>query len=191
MHKQKSKRNLGLAAIAIALFAFPNHVLAGTEHLLVGGFGSTSDLRWTSTLSSSYLNDYVIPGVNGWNGISSKVKLTRITSGTYQINVLTGTNPTYGVVGEMIPYCSNGSSYQCIATTPWGSARVYGYTNQITNTKLTKTEIISNVYCHEFGHALSLAHNDNDLPTVMRASIVTNVLPQGPDKSHLKGKWGN
>jgi hypothetical protein len=193
MQKTKLKKlPLGLISVFIAPLLLPSSSLATPDHLWSGGFGSASSLKWTSSLSSTYLSDYVIPGANGWNGISSKVNLTQVSSGTYQIRVSTQSDPRYGVVGEMIAYCPSGSGYtKCGGYTPWGSAQVFGYTNQIANFSLTKTQIISSVYSHEFGHSLSLGHNDSELPAVMTANAVTTILPQAADKSHLKSKWGN
>jgi hypothetical protein len=170
----------------------PVSAFSDSQHLWSGGFGTASDLRWTSSLSSSYLSDYVIPATNGWNGISSRVKLTQVSSGAYQIKVNITTSSSFGTVGEMISYCSAGSGYvKCGGVTPWGSAQVIGYTNQITNFYLTKTEIISTVYSHEFGHALSMGHNFVDTPSVMQQGSKSTYLPQATDKSHLKLKWGN
>jgi hypothetical protein len=176
----------------VASLIFPIPALADSQHLFSGGFGSALGLRWTSSLSSTYLSDYVIPAANGWNGISSKVTLTQVSSGTYQIKVNTSTTASFGTVGEMIQYCSFGSGAAvCQTETPWTSVQVLGYTNQIANFYLTKTEIISTVYAHEFGHALSMAHNTIDTPSLMETGSKKTILPQATDKSHLKLKWGN
>lgn len=98
----------------------------------------------------------------------------------------------------MVPYCTiSGSSAQgdaCLSNTAWGSARIYGYTNQMANFNMNTTQIISN-YTHEFGHALSLAHVIDTSsyvypPAVMKQGI-QSLGPQQIDKDHLRQKWGN
>jgi hypothetical protein len=160
-----------------------------------GGFSSASALKWTSSLPSSYLNTYVVPAANSWNSISSKVNLGQ-TTGAFQIRVVTDITPIDGRVGLMMPYCTisgvGKSGDICIPTT-WGSAQVIGYTNQITAYQLNTSQIISRVYTHEFGHALSLAHTyDAATPSVLSdLGQVYSLSPQQLDKTNLKQRWGN
>jgi hypothetical protein len=166
------------------------------SQIFLGGFSSASDLKWTSSLSSNYLDTYVTPAASSWNGISSKVKLTKVTSGTYQVSVVTSTTTRAGLLEVMVPYCTisgvNKSSDDCLTYT-WNSAQIIGYTNQITAYNLNTSQIISNVYTHEFGHALSLAHTYDPLtPSVLLdSSTLYSLSPQQLDKTNLKRKWGN
>jgi hypothetical protein len=162
-----------------------------------GGFNPARvvQLRWISSTSSSYTSTYIAPGVNGWNGISSRVSFSQVSSGPYDVRVVTEITGQSGLLGRVIPYCSSGGSNlqgeACVNVANWGSVKVIGYTNQIEISNLNTTQIISSVYCHEFGHVLSLAHTNPSAITVMTPSTITSYLPQALDKLNLRAKWGN
>lgn len=164
-----------------------------------GGFPASRvvQVRWASrSLSSSYLTQYVRPGFNGWNGISSQVSLSQvaITSGT-EIDVLTSSvSSGPGVVGEFFQYCLvGGNLVKCLTTDVWAYGQIYGYTDQISYFKLTDSEIIGTVYAHEMGHALSMKHTSPPTGTIsiMKSGFISSYLPQAFDKSNLKTRWGN
>jgi hypothetical protein len=168
-----------------------NQVLADSVHLIPGGLSTASALKWTSSISESYLTSYVVPSANSWNNISSRVSLTRVTSGAYQVRILTGTNAVQGYVGAVYPYCAQGAGRAICNNQNWTSAQLTGYTNQISAMNLNTSQIIGTVYAHEFGHVLSLEHNDTISPSVMTTSSIVSFTAQQTDKDHLKQKWGN
>lgn len=180
--------------ICVSIVAFCKDSQAQT---FFGGFAPSRvvQLRWISSASSNYTGTYITPGADGWTGISSQVSLSKVISGSYDVRVGTSTTAQTGLYGLTTPYCSSGgANYQgeaCVTVPNWGSAQITGYTNQMANDNLNTTQIISSVYCHEFGHALSLAHTDPNVIAVMRSGIISSYLPQALDKSNLKAKWGN
>jgi hypothetical protein len=164
-----------------------------------GGFPASRvvQLTWAApSLSSSYLTQYVRPGFNGWNGISSKVSLSQVvSSASHQVDVLTSSiSSGPGVIGEFFPYCLvGGSLVKCLSTDVWAYAQIYGYTDQISYFKLTDSEIIGSVYAHEMGHALSMKHTSPPTGTVsiMKSGFINSYLPQAFDKANLTQRWGN
>jgi hypothetical protein len=118
-----------------------------------------------------------------------------VSSGSYDVRVVTATTAQNGLYGLTTPYCTSGGSslsgIACASIQKWGSAQVTGYTNQIALSNLNTTQIISSVYCHEFGHVLSLSHTNYGVTAVMTASDITTYLPQSTDKANLRAKWGN
>lgn len=168
---------------------------ADSQHLFSGGFNSASGLNWTYSVSDSYANTYIVPAANSWNNISSKVKLNKVTSGTYNIRATLETTTVSGRLGLMTPYCRiggvNSSGGACLSYA-WGSAKVTAYSNQMSAFGMNTSNIISN-YAHEFGHALSLAHvsgSPSTSPISVMKQGIQSYLPQQTDKDHLKQKWG-
>jgi hypothetical protein len=190
--------SLCLAAFCLLSVAQPAY--SDSAHLFIGGFPSASDLRWTALTTDTYTSIYVTPGVNSWNGISSKVKLTKVTSGTYQISVNATTTTKAGLFGEAFPYCKNTSGVLvtqslCSSNKNWSSGRANGYLNVINAFELNTSEIISMVYAHETGHLLSLRHYPDEVgPYPSNVSVMSStfqsILAQPIDKNHLKEKWG-
>jgi hypothetical protein len=94
----------------LSLLTTPYKAKAQSYTWSEGFLGSQiSDLRWFSSLPSAYVNTFVTPAANGWNGISSKVNLRRVSSGSYEVSVSVATTQRVGVVGEMRPYCPSTS----------------------------------------------------------------------------------
>jgi hypothetical protein len=163
-----------------------------------GGFIASRvvQVRWKSTqLSSDYVTKYVRPGFNGWNGISSKVSLSQVAGGDYDVDVVPSSTTEAGLVGAQFPYCLirttliNCGFYNEV----WAFSLIAGYTNQITNLKLSDSEIISSVYAHEMGHTLSMDHTSPPTGTIsiMKSGFRGTYLPQAFDKTNLRKRWGN
>lgn len=153
-----------------------------------GGF-SSGVIRWLadSSVSGSYLNTYIAPAANNWNGKSSKVSLSRVTTGSYIIKALVaqGTDPyTFGL---MTPYCTAGT-YDACGSLTWNSGTVIGYENAMVFNSFTTTQRIKS-FTHEFGHALSLKHVINGSSAVM-AQGQSNLGVQLYDRANLQAKWG-
>ena len=157
------------------------------------GFASANRLDWVKdvNMSSTYLADYVDPGVSSWNAISSKVLIYKVSSGAYRVRVATeNVAPTPTTTGMMTPYCAAGSIAACLTgNSTWTSAKVVGFENVMAASGFTATNRIK-VFTHEFGHALSLSHVLNGSASVM-AQGQSNLGIQVYDKANLKAKWGN
>lgn len=172
-----------------------------------GGFPPdvVRDLRWTAPLTSSlteqYLKNNVINEALQWNNISSKVKLTRVKSGTYHIKVLTAIGRQDRILAEVTPYCKKFKFefWEDCSSKVWSIARITGYENEMTRAFKNSIANRASTYLHEFGHALSLAHvEDLGERSIMYPSFDTytpdftmNVYAPGIiDKRNLKEKWG-
>lgn len=185
--KLPKSKLISLAVFAAILSAKPAMALG---EYFSGGFSSVVTYRWIySNMTSQYASAYVIPGAGSqWNGISSRVSLTRVTTGSYVVNaqVATGTDPS--VTGLTTVYCASGSGSICASST-WSSARIYGYENAMAASSYTTTQRIK-TFTHEFGHTLSLSHVTNGSAAVM-AQGKSDLGVQAYDKANLRAKWGN
>jgi hypothetical protein len=164
------------------------------------GFPSVNPLNWTQdvSISSSYSASYVVPAINSWNNISSKVTTVKVSSGAYKVRVLVDNVGDFSVAGRMIPFCAAGSLLACFKTpngnatsvSTWTSAKVIGYEDAMTANGWTGTNIIQ-TFTHEFGHALSLKHVTSTSAATMAPAGPSNNGVQAYDKANLKAKWGN
>lgn len=180
-----SLASLGLAKPSMALFGLP-------PEIYIGGFSSVTDYRWiTVSNSPSYINDYIVPAANQWNSQSSKVRLTRVTSGNYNLEVqirFNGDDPMQA--GIMVPNCIFGERKICLIL-PWRSALVIGYEDVMSRKGYTTSERISN-FIHEIGHSLSLDHVSTQNPSLAVMKQGTQSIgPQQYDVNNLRAKWGN
>jgi hypothetical protein len=165
-----------------------------------GGFtpANVNPVNWIQdvSISSSYSSSYVIPGVNAWNTVSSKVRVNKVISGSVNVRVAVANGGDKGVTGQMFPYCPAGSSATCVklpdgtasSQSTWASAKVVGYEDAMTQNGWTGTNIIQ-TFTHEFGHALSMSHSIST--ATMSPYGPSNLSVQAYDKANLKAKWGN
>ena len=183
-----------IALLLAQLIAFCKNAQA---QVFPGGFSPARvvQLRWSSATTPTYTSTYIAPAVNGWFGISSKVSFSQVSTGSYDISTITTTTASNGLYAVTSPSCVSGGKDTfgpiCVNEQNWGFVQIAGYTNQMQNYNLNTTQIISSVWCHEFGHAVSLAHTDPSVIAVMRSGIISSYLPQALDKSNLRSKWGN
>jgi hypothetical protein len=159
------------------------------------GFSSANPVNWVQdpSISSSYSASYVIPGVNGWNTISSKVRVNKVSSGTFQVRVAVENVGDFSTYGRMIPYCAKGTGIVLCTTAPkntWTSAKIVGYEDAMTQSGFTATNI-TQIYTHEFGHALSMQHVPTGTASTMTPYGGINLGVQAYDKANLKARWGN
>lgn len=186
--KKLHKSGLIFLAVLAALLATKPAMALG--EYFSSRFSSVATYRWIYlNMTSQYANAYVIPAGAQWNGISSRVNLTRVTSGSYIVNaqVATSTNPS--IAGLMTAYCSSGSGDICLdGGKTWSSARIYGFENVMAANSYTTAQRI-NVFTHD-GHTLSMDHVTNGSAAVM-VSGRSNLGVQVYDKANLKAKWGN
>lgn len=168
---------------------------------------SGSTLKWTNdtSVSANYATNYVDPSAPGWNGITPKVNLTKGTATVYNIKTYVAAGTVASRNALTTPYCAAGTLLDCVEASqqglsptpvPWTKVTIQIYDNIMTqqqyNADQRKRTII-----HEFGHALSMRHNpDNVTPaTAARPTIMAPFLGQFSqlsqlDKDNLKSKWG-
>jgi hypothetical protein len=148
---------------------------------------------------SNYTNQYLVPASRSWNGISSKVSLTQVTSGSYQVSVtndlLPAIKPVLDAYGIFVAYCIGPTGVTITGDfcrnlpSIWSSVQIIGYEIPMITDKFSTTNRIA-VYTHEWGHTLSLRHNETGAPSIMLQGQKT-IGPQAADKDHLRLKWGN
>jgi hypothetical protein len=188
-----------------ALIAAPIVIALPTSANALGekwpdGFASANPINWVQdvSISNAYSASYVVPAINAWNNISSKVKINKVSSGTYKVKVVVENIGDFSVAGRMIPYCAAGSLLACLRTpvgtastaATWTSAKVIGYEDAMTANGWTNTNI-TQTFAHEFGHALSMSHVFSTTAAAMYEYGPSNVSVQAYDKANLKAKWGN
>lgn len=200
MHLKTSKQQLSLRYKALGTIFSVSSIILIAPHTLAlgqiwsGGFppSVTANLYWTydpSTVSTQYLNTYIGPAVNQWNGISSKVLVSISSIQPYRIKAFTGKGAIAGVYGEMLASCPSGVSPACNSDKNWQVAAVTGYENVMTSAGFNTTNRVA-LYAHEFGHALSMAHVTATVNAAMLTSGKLNYGVQQYDKDNLKSKWG-
>jgi hypothetical protein len=162
--------------------------------LVSGGFSAPviAKLTWThdpNTVTSSYLNSYISPGINQWNLITPKVASSYVGSGSYSVKVYVSTASSRGQFGECVPYCASGTGQgvDCHPDRNWFSAKVIGYERNMYVAGYTTTNRIK-TYAHEFGHALSLNEVTASVNAVMKQGKFDYGV-QAYDVSNLKFKW--
>lgn len=140
-------------------------------------------------------------GVNGWTGISSKIKFTKVTAITSATNVFyVGTTTVAGAAGRMIPYTKNSAGALVVDNTgnaSWNLTTVTLYSNTLNSYNAT---VKAATATHEIGHALKLAHvgsgtqTNRPLPSgqlsIMSVGLKNYTAPQPYDKTDLINKWG-
>lgn len=139
--------------------------------------------------TQQYYTTYVKPGADAWNGITYKISISSNLSGTYNIRSKASTGSDPSVAGRTIPYCAAGIGTQCL-NSQWNSAEVIGYNNVMDNSNFTATNKLQ-VWTHEFGHSLSLAHVTETLSATMWPNSPYNLGVQSRDRQNLIAKWGN
>jgi hypothetical protein len=165
---------------------------------------TVSSLKWTidiASVSATYQNNYIIPGSQKWNGISSKVNVVQGTSNSYNVRFFvdnTLMNPS--VVGLAQPCCAAGNGDICKDAAIAGvqiftAARIYLYEAKMANQSFTTDRRIADV-AHEVGHILSMKHTFSGAAPANTPSLMAGILPmvstiQNLDKVNLKGRWGN
>lgn len=139
--------------------------------------------------TQQYYTTFVKPGADAWNGITYKISISSNLSGTYNIRsrVRAGSDPS--LAGLTIPYCAAGTGTQCL-NSQWNSAEVIGYNNVMDSYNFTPTNKLQ-VWTHEFGHSLSLAHVEDGTPATMAPRVPSNLGIQSRDRQNLIAKWGN
>jgi hypothetical protein len=197
------KLTSGLVGIVAFVFVTSAKTFSHSGHLSAGRLVSGVNSWVASPVFDSeppvgmtnYSKQFMSPAGNSWNLISSRVLLTQVTSGNYQIRV---TNDIDGQLlreyGRTLKYCNiNGvitNGTICLDKT-YTSVLITGQELAMQIDQFTTTNRIA-LYSHEFGHALSLT-DTNDLPAGTSVMIQGKkaIGPQTADKDHLKLKWGN
>ncbi|MCE5172731.1 hypothetical protein LQV63_26020 [Paenibacillus profundus] len=153
--------------------------------------GSFSAYYHSSVSSNGYDNHYETARTN-WNGISSKVKVSKTTTTSGDPDrYYVGTTGTSTLLGQIVPYKLSGGTYvEASPNDKWAYSTATIYDNTMKSYKMTHSQIVSNA-THEIGHTVSLAHSPSSSgPSVMKQGI-QDIGPQTYDKNELKAKWGN
>jgi hypothetical protein len=189
----------------IALLASPSLVYAATQsEYYTYGFSPTvvQNLTWTHdtvTVSQTYLDTLIKPGLSQWNGLSSKVNVNYLAPSATptKVKVIVTGNISGQSAAETVPACATGTGYGVCAIdrthgSLYTSAKIYGYDNAMNSSGFTNANKIK-VYAHEMGHVLSMDHFvRTDLPpttSIMVQGQFTHTV-QPYDKENFTGKWG-
>lgn len=169
-------------------------VNAHSDHYNPNGYIGAQNLKYwrDASVSSAGYHNRADTAYATWNNISSKVAISQVTS-----------EPTYY---SIVVYAGTISGSTVYATADYWTYGFFGWRqvnpedardrsrirlNTPQMNTLTSAES-TDVIIHEFGHALSLRHNDNSGASVMKEyELTTYGSPQQTDKDHLKQKWGN
>jgi hypothetical protein len=142
------------------------------------------------------VTSYIDPAPGKWNGISTKVNVSKGTSTSYNVRFLSKTGTDFSLLAKTFPYCAEGNGDICRIEPPthlWTAAQIQLYENVIAS-KQTTTQGRVAIVTHEFGHALSLNHTYNSaIPSLMAVGLTpdNDPNPQNVEKANLKYKWGN
>jgi|GEM_PF-1377781 len=180
-----------VVAIASSNYYYDNGYATGGQKLTANYWkdSSVSSYGWGS------LSDI---GAAAWNGISSKIGSSAVTS-----------EPVY--YSAVVYAGSSISGMSVYAYTDYYTYGLFGWSQvsqdstrdrsriRIDNTNMVELGVTTDGYkkqkdvmIHEFGHVFSLKHNDIDADSVMKATALTTYgAPTASDKQHLKEKWGN
>jgi hypothetical protein len=157
------------------------------------------NIKWIpdSTIAATYVTNYLDPGPGKWNGISTKVKVSKGTSTSYNVRYVLKTTIDNTLLAKAFPYCSLGNDDVCRDGVPpvaklWTAVQIQLYENVIINKGLTTQGRVA-LTAHEFGHVLSLSHIASTVPSLMPQALTVNHNPdpQNVDKANLRYKWGN
>ncbi|MCR5700688.1 MAG: hypothetical protein K6G76_00905 [Lachnospiraceae bacterium] len=158
-----------------------------TYDVFSGGFASCKSLTW-NTVDGEY-NYEAIESIAQWNGVSSKVKITKskkVPNANILLSIGKVDSPKSGQLG-LTSYYLNKKNVNNDKV--WDKAICVRYNNNYDYRAHYATTV------HEIGHALSLAHCTAEAlhkdPHIMHQGVKTKYTPTGYDKKKLKYKWGN
>ncbi|NQX69875.1 hypothetical protein HQN90_27455 [Paenibacillus alba] len=133
-------------------------------------------------------------GSIAWNNITTKVNISEVSNPPAYFGVA-------AYAGVSIP------SLDVNAVCDYYTYGLFGYTAvaaddardrtrlRIDNTNMsyvTDANVKKDILIHEFGHVLSLQHNNNSGNSIMKTAVTSTFgAPQATDISHIKEKWGN
>lgn len=181
--------------VTVFLSAFATTAFGDSAHYYPKGYTSASNLVYykDSSVGSYGYGGYVDTGATSWNNISSKVNLSSTTS-----------EPDNFIIATYVEQTISGMSVYGIAD--YWYKGIFGWrqvdpedTRHRTRIRFDYTHLSTlqygqkvDIFIHEFGHALSLKHNDDSgVNSVMRFVELTSAGVQTVDKDHIKQKWGN
>ncbi|TPG69754.1 hypothetical protein EEL31_15505 [Brevibacillus laterosporus] len=185
--RKKLKIAIVTTLSCVSLFSAVAYADYGKKYLFTGGLRASDVKNIKYVLaggSSSYQKKVMKAGVEAWNGVSKKVKISEGNSGAIVSVILTNA-PTANLYGIMIPFSDGDRDWGLDEI--WDNIDVIGYDNVLSSIGIDEQR---GVFTHEMGHALSLAHNDSDSDLIMH-SVKLSTDIQTDDEKNLKLKWGN
>lgn len=199
MIEKKKLVNAFIAAIGLASISSLNCEVAAQNDSFFGGFPSASGSAVTvirqvpeaSLGTQQYYTNYVKRGADAWNGISSKISISSSLSGTYDARAKVVTGSDFELAGLVVPYCTGGSGGACL-NSKWNSAEVNGYNNVMDFNNFNGTHKLQ-LWMHEFGHVLSMAHISKSAPqsdATMHPTVRSIYGIQHRDRQSLRNRWG-
>ncbi|WFB59041.1 hypothetical protein [Paenibacillus sp. BR1-192] len=183
-----------LLTLMIALLLPTILVSAHDGHYNPGGFAGAKVLKYwrDASVQSAGYHNRVDSAYSKWNNISTNVNISQYTTEPQYGSIAVYAGPISGstvyAVADYYVYGLFGLQQVGVGD-PRDRTRIRINTPQMN--KLSSTQSLD-VMIHEFGHALSLKHNDDSGASVMKEfELTTYGTPQQTDKDHLKQKWGN
>ena len=162
------------------------------------GFKSASNLTYYCESGSS--TSIASKAISIWNGVSSKVKITKYSGSDANIrsSITMSCNkyssPTSGEYGRSYPYKAYGQNsasagaFSYTSSQQWVKVICYQYKNS----DLDNSERQAATAGHEVGHALSLDHKGSEdlSSSIMKQGLKDTCKLYSYDKKRLKEKWG-
>ncbi len=188
-HKKKLMIVVFLLLLMVAIFTSQAYAYVRNGPDGKWGASSAADLKyWKDSSVDSYgYGGRVDFGASQWNEVSSKVKLTNVTSGYVHIKVFAG-DIKDTALADALNYKTNfwGNYIAC-----WDCT--YELSRIRINDPVISTYVLDYQYkalTHEFGHSLGLDHGDIT-PAVMVPGWNNYKVPQTDDKKGIKAIYGN
>ena len=198
--KQKKLINVLIAGASLACIISFSFKAVAQNNYFSGGFSPASgsagrvirQVPESSLAPQQYYTNYVKRGADAWNGITYKISISSSSSGAYDARAKVVNGSDFDRAGLLVPYCNQGSGSTCI-NSKWNAAEVIGYNNVMDFYNFNGTNKLQ-VWMHEFGHLLSMAHipeSDPQSNAVMHPTVPSIYGIQSRDRQSLRNKWGS
>ncbi|WP_427051351.1 matrixin family metalloprotease [Paenibacillus sp. TC-CSREp1] len=183
------KRRLYIFTLLCASFFLIFSASASAYVTMGGKWSNASNLRYwkDSTVSQYGYSSHIDHGASQWNGVTTKVALSNVTSGYVDIKVFAGDTNTTDV-GDALNYRVDwlGNLTACWDCTY--ATSVIRINNPVAK-NLTPTRV-NKTAAHEFGHSLGLDHSGASQAIMRQGDLGYDTLKQD-DKDGIIYIYGN